>query len=495
MTITATITLENAAGVSAAVVNQLRALTLTAADAWGSVLAGNATPNIVVTIAQTTPSGRAHGGNETSAYLGTNGGNSVFEPGTAYELRTGRELGQSGADIHITIARDYLLNELFLDPTPKTVRDLPPNRTDGLSVLIHEIGHALGFIGYYNEANDSFYSNANTPYDTNLLVRRGAVYFAGDNVQAVYGGAVPLTRGNYAHYGNSNAFPGTSDDPLTGLMNGVVYHRGYRYGIGAIDLAILADNGVGTIADDIFTIGLMRAFNGGAGVDTVRFDTIDAGVTLSLGRAGPQETGGAGIVELTAIENVLGTAAADRLTGSAAANRIDGGAGADTLAGAAGADMLFGGRGADTLIGGSGADRFVFGTRDTLVAAPDLIRDFTRADGDRIDLSTFDGDATQRGINPFTFISRAAFSGEAGELRWERRGGETWLMGDTDGDGDAEMAVRLAGQPAIVTAELILAPPGAAPARMVDPSDGGSMAGWLPMSAGLEPAAAIYTIV
>jgi Ca2+-binding RTX toxin-like protein len=58
----------------------------------------------------------------------------------------------------------------------------------------------------------------------------------------------------------------------------------------------------------------------------------------------------------TQIENALGGAGNDTITGNALANRIEGGAGNDVLAGGAGDDTLDGGAGNDVLAGGAGND-------------------------------------------------------------------------------------------------------------------------------------------
>ncbi|MCW5732258.1 MAG: type I secretion C-terminal target domain-containing protein [Alphaproteobacteria bacterium] len=71
-----------------------------------------------------------------------------------------------------------------------------------------------------------------------------------------------------------------------------------------------------------------------------------------------------------------------RGTGNALHNRIQGSSGADSLSGEAGNDTLLDGDGADRLTGGSGADVFVL-SRD---GAADTIVDFSRAQGDRIDI-------------------------------------------------------------------------------------------------------------
>ena len=96
---------------------------------------------------------------------------------------------------------------------------------------------------------------------------------------------------------------------------------------------------------------------GGAGDDWVRYDGSFAGVTVQLGLATAQVSGGdaSGDV-LSEIENVLGSGWNDWLYGTAAANVVDGANGADFLDGGAQNDTLLGGEGNDSLRGGVGAD-------------------------------------------------------------------------------------------------------------------------------------------
>jgi VCBS repeat-containing protein len=64
----------------------------------------------------------------------------------------------------------------------------------------------------------------------------------------------------------------------------------------------------------------------------------------------------------------------------------------DILRGEGGNDNLMGGGGSDRLIGGLGSDVFIFqNANDSVAAVRDLIEDFSRAEGDKIDLSAFVG--------------------------------------------------------------------------------------------------------
>jgi Ca2+-binding RTX toxin-like protein len=104
--------------------------------------------------------------------------------------------------------------------------------------------------------------------------------------------------------------------------------------------------------------------DGGAGTDTVDYAIAAAGVTVGLGVAGAQNTGGAGTDTLAGFENLAGSAFDDSLTGSDAANILDGQAGNDTLSGGGGDDQLTGGTGNDKLAGGDGNDQLSGGAGD-----------------------------------------------------------------------------------------------------------------------------------
>ena len=75
--------------------------------------------------------------------------------------------------------------------------------------------------------------------------------------------------------------------------------------------------------------------------------------------------------------------------GAALGENVSGGnSAANELSGEAGNDLLDGGAGRDLLTGGSGADRFRFATAGGFgTAQADRITDFSRSEGDRIELS------------------------------------------------------------------------------------------------------------
>lgn len=161
----------------------------------------------------------------------------------------------------------------------------------------------------------------------------------------------------------------------------------------------------------------------------------------------------------------IGNDAGNVMIGSVAANRLEGRSGNDTLAG---------GEGRDVLVGGSGSDMFRFAvladsTSATADAAgayfdadlelvakeADLIADFSRVSGDRIDLS---GLAAVAGVPTLDFIGNLGFSA-AGQVRYEYslrdKAGLLWV--NTDGDfATAEFVVAIQGVPRIIASDLIL---------------------------------------
>ena len=154
-------------------------------------------------------------------------------------------------------------------------------------------------------------------------------------------------------------------------------------------------------------------------------------------------------------DTLFGENGADRLSGGVGDDILDGGAGNDRLDGGSQNDQLFGGDGDDVLIGeyasdrltgGAGADVFSFddGHASRYMTNTDVITDFNQAEGDIIDLSAIDAIAGGDD-DAFTFIGRAAFSGTAGELKFFVENGNTFIAGDIDGDGVADVVVQLEG--------------------------------------------------
>jgi Ca2+-binding RTX toxin-like protein len=189
--------------------------------------------------------------------------------------------------------------------------------------------------------------------------------------------------------------------------------------------------------------------NGGDGLDTVSYYLSSIGVTVDLATG----TGHGGDAEgdtLTGFEILSGSQGNDHLTGDVLAN---------TLQGWNGNDVLAGGFGKDVLSGGAGADRFVFSIiSDSLTGAnADRITDFSRAQGDTIDLSAIDANIGIAGDQAFTFIGTGLYTHHAGELRFATTApGVTTIAGDVNGDGVSDFHIQLTGSIGLLASDFVL---------------------------------------
>ncbi|MFD1692638.1 type I secretion C-terminal target domain-containing protein [Azotobacter chroococcum] len=87
-----------------------------------------------------------------------------------------------------------------------------------------------------------------------------------------------------------------------------------------------------------------------------------------------------------------------------------------------------------------------------LAALRDVIGDFKTSEGDKLDLSTLDGNAATAANEAFSFIGSAAFaSNVTGQLRFAGN----VLYGSTDADTAAEFEIQLAGVTTLSVADLI----------------------------------------
>ena len=232
----------------------------------------------------------------TTGLVGTVGGRSLYEQGMAFELRTGTDPNGAAVDAIVTFGLAYLRNELWFDPDPVArTATVPANRTDAMSVALHEIGHALVYNGWADIVSGQPPATYWSTFDR--WMQPGApTVFTGAAATRSWGSAPDLTTGNNKHWGNATGrfdlppvmpspsspvqwldgaplpqppcqMPPSVDappsaDPQGGrggpslideLMNGVVFYRGNRYDIGPLDRATLVDTGV--IPDRVFASG------------------------------------------------------------------------------------------------------------------------------------------------------------------------------------------------------------------------------------------------
>jgi Ca2+-binding RTX toxin-like protein len=254
--------------------------------------------------------------------------------------------------------------------------------------------------------------------------------------------------------------------------------------------------------------------NGGAGTDRAQYDISGpgpvAGVAIDL-KAGTASGGEAAGDVLVSIEHLIGSKAADILKGTDEENELHGSDGDDTISGRGGVDDLFGGEGTDTiaggagddivsgaggddvlnagdgndsvagglgrdvlnggsesdilsggadadaLTGGTGADGFVWNdASESRAGALDVVQDFSRAEGDILDLMAVDADSGSAGDQSFTFIGATAFTGVGGQLRYAVFEGDTYVLADVNGDRAADLRIRVLGEVVFVDGDFLL---------------------------------------
>jgi serralysin len=256
-----------------------------------------------------------------------------------------------------------------------------------------------------------------------------------------------------------NAFEGGNDIRL-GDGDDIYVGQGFAFSGSASD-TIRAGAGNDTIAvstfhsdyfgnsgnDGFFSEGWQNLFNGGSGSDTISYQPRDdnsrlasTGVGIDLNQ-GFAQTGANRFETLVSIENAIGTKVGDTIFGSNGANTLNGRSGNDILSGLNGNDRLIGGTGSDELHGGSGADTFDFNNKNESVtgANRDVIVDFSRSEGDKVDLATIDANSTTGANQAFSFIGSAGFSGHAGELRFSNG----VISGDINGNGTSDFHIQI----------------------------------------------------
>lgn len=218
----------------------------------------------------------------------------------------------------------------------------------------------------------------------------------------------------------------------------------------------LADTLNGAGGDDVLQgMGGDDTLQGGDGNDTASYQLSGTGVIANLANPAANAGGAAGDT-FDSIENLRGSNFIDSLFGDAGANvlsglagndTLKGGDGNDTLQGGEGADTLSGEKGADILTGGAGKDVFLFSkpTDSLAKGGSDFITDFSKKE-DKFDLRPLDADTDTKGNQMFDFIGKQKFGKEDGELRYEFKGGDTIVQGDTDGDGKADFSFVIDGE-------------------------------------------------
>jgi serralysin len=93
----------------------------------------------------------------------------------------------------------------------------------------------------------------------------------------------------------------------------------------------------------------------------------------------------------------------------------------------------------------------------------DTITDFDQALAERINVGALDAKTGNSTNDDFDWIGTDAFSNVAGQMRYAQQGGDTFIEGDVNGDGVADLVIRLTGLYTL-SADDIIGANGSAPA-------------------------------
>lgn len=206
---------------------------------------------------------------------------------------------------------------------------------------------------------DAVVENPGEGFDEVIIFRAGGV--------SAYTLAAGVEMGDYRGSGNFNLRGNDLDNRLLGNLNVDTLEggAGNDWLLGYSDSDIL----IGGAGNDHLDGG----GNASGGGDTASYADATSGITVGLGIATAQDTGGAGVDTLIGIENLTGSSFGDVLSGDAAANRFDGGAGIDLVSYAGG------GSGAVVYLDGSGTnDRDALG--DSFAGIENLIGSALKSD-------------------------------------------------------------------------------------------------------------------
>lgn len=238
---------------------------------WGAALAGNANIQVNVSVTYAVSDVLASASAQNEASLGVVEGRSLYESAIAHQLRTGFDSNGLSNDLNIRI-NAYNLSDLFIDPNPYDGDiGVPSNRYDLVGLMIHEIGHGLGFYAYRSDVTGA-YRTYKSPYDDHVQFAGSQPYFVGENVSRYYGGSVPLTRNNLSHVGNESGV----GQELWSAMMAPYLDPGKRFTITSLEKAMLADMGIGTDQSDVLAVhrdntGRSVTLDAGAGTDTAAY--------------------------------------------------------------------------------------------------------------------------------------------------------------------------------------------------------------------------------
>ena len=238
--------------------------TRAALDAWSSYTTGKGTVDVQLNLVSLRGGFLADAGPALELAVDKDGARTVTQSNVITELLTGLDVNGAAPDLTINVNAD-LLSSLYLNPAPSSGGTIPRGKYDAVTILTHELGHALGVSGARDPATGALPANTETTWDRLVALQPdGTAFFTGAAAQTVYGGPVPVTTlkngEQYYHLANS-----ASDLLSKDLLGGTGLAAGESRSISRLDLAILRDLGLtvstydklqfGTIVHDAQGVG------------------------------------------------------------------------------------------------------------------------------------------------------------------------------------------------------------------------------------------------
>jgi len=240
-----------------------------------------------------------------------------------------------------------------------------------------------------------------------------------------------LTAGAEIEQFNVEDHNSTTDINLAGnefnnIINGNLGNNIIDGGAGADDMMGWGGNDVYVVdnpGDTLFENGDVHSTPEN---ESEGFDTVFTSVSFDVGLYNEIE-----------VLRAIGTANVN-LTGSLDDN---------TIIGNDAVNAIDGSYGKDTLTGGGGADGFLWKSIDEIGHFnfdPDIVTDYSTAQGDVLHFSNIDADETVAGNQNFTFISSAAFTAP-GQINWFTDGANTFIQLNTNADLTVDGVIQLNG--------------------------------------------------
>jgi|GEM_PF-940063 len=380
-------------------------------------------------------------GNEGNDILNGGAGDDTLDGNAGVDIHTGgdgcdnfrfRDLSETGTGINADVITDFELGDLItLGATTDTNRDPGADLLTFIGTVA--FSGTMGEFRYEKTGGQTIIQvdiDGDGISDSEVIIANGEFDLrltSGAGTRLEIDGAFGSTTA-----GDDKIF-GTSGDDVIDGGDGNDFLRG-------MDGNDTINGGAGD--DTISDSNGSDIIDGGAGFDNyTQFGDHQVILTITDNMVADAVSG-----EVDTLSNMERITFSQRLTAptndimdaSAATVEIGlfGGAGDDILIGGSGDDNIEGDSGNDTMTGGTGADRFTFDYTEELGGA-DVITDFEV--GDTVEFTFIE---FQQGVD-LTFIDTGAFSGVAGEYRYEASGGQTVIEFDLDGDMVTDRTVTL----------------------------------------------------